>query len=431
MDLLKIVQASDIFPPSGATEKTFSLPENSLDWCKKVSEHVSDLFKAISDIKDELRRCKETNLSSTYCSATEFTAERKQTDEVIKSLKKENAELRNEVKELKHKMIHMESQSRRENLLFDGVDEAENETWEESERKVFEILSKMEIAGHDNIKFERVHRVGEKSTTKPRTIIAKFSYFKDRENVWQHRFNLKKSKIWVSEDFPYEILKARQILYPALREGLRLKKDPKSGIKSVSLRIDKLYVNKKQFTANDTDKLPQCLQPQQIATKTDPVTNVTAFYTKHSIFSNMNTKFPFKIEGRQYNCPEQFFHYCKAIHFNDTESAQKIMSTLDPFSQLGYGKSVKNYNHASWNKKANQTLLKANRAKYEQNDEARKALFATGNATLAEASPSKEWGTGVRLHDKDSTDPTKWVGQNQMGQILMQIRDNLKLEKMC
>lgn len=109
---------------------------------------------------------------------------------------------------------------------------------------------------------------------------------------------------------------------------------------------------------------------------------------KDSVFSNLNTKFPFQIEGKEYNSPEQFFHYCMAIHFNDTESARKIMSTLDPFKQLEFGKSVSNYNHTSWKKKAKPVLFKANRAKYEQNDEARKVLFGTGNAFLAEASPN-------------------------------------------
>jgi ribA/ribD-fused uncharacterized protein len=247
--------------------------------------------------------------------------------------------------------------------------------------------------------------------------------------VWQARFNLKQTRLWISEDFPIEITRARQQLYPFLREGLRLKKMLNSDIKSVSLRLDKLYINNTQFGVNDIHKLPKCLQPHKIATRTDTKTNVVAFYTKNSLFSNFNTKFPFKIEGKQYNCSEQYFYSSKAIHFNDNETADQIMSTLDPLKQLELGKTVKNYNHKSWMQKAKQVLKTANHAKYNQNEAAKSELLSTGDSILAESSPNKHWGTGFRLHEKDSTNPTAWTnkgGKNVMGEILMEIRDSFK-----
>jgi ribA/ribD-fused uncharacterized protein len=185
-------------------------------------------------------------------------------------------------------------------------------------------------------------------------------------------------------------------------------------------------VNNKQYSVNDIDKLPACLHPEKTATKTDTVSNVVAFYSRNAIFSNLNTKFPFKIEGHVYNCPEQYYHTCKAIHFNDRETADKIKQTADPMKQLELGKSVKNYNHRSWMQKAEQVLKNANIAKYKQNNEAKRVLLATGNATLAESSPNKDWGTGLRLHDNDATNPSVWSGKNLMGGILMDIRNSLK-----
>ena len=405
--------------PQGATAQTPPSSPNSPTWCSKVSQNISELFKAIQTMKEELSTLREMAAHTTNSGNSNFTMPNE-----FDRLRQENAQLKAEIHELQRKFTNLDGQSRRENLLFDGITESDKETWSDSENKIRDILSKMEVPNHRDVKLERVHRKGEKNNDRPRTIIAKFSYYKDRENVWQKRFNLKSSNIWISEDFSAEVNKARQQLYPCLREGLRLKKDPNSGIKSVSLRVDKLYVNNRQYCANEIHKLPKCLQPESIATRTDNANNVVAFYTKHSVFSNLNTKFPFKLEGKQYNCPEQYFHRCKAIHFNDLETADKIMSTLDPIKQLQLGKTVKHYNHKSWMTKAREVLKHANIAKYSQNEGARKLLLETGNATLAESSPSKYWGTGLRLSDKNCTIPT-WSGENQMGKILMEVRNSL------
>ena len=177
---------------------------------------------------------------------------------------------------------------------------------------------------------------------------------------------------------------------------------------------------------NEIDNLPKCLQAHNISTRVDNESNVIAFYTRNSLFSNFNTKFPFKVEGRIYNCPEQYFHRCKALHFGDNEKAEEIMSALDPQKQSFLGKTVRNYNHKSWMEKAKKVLYDANLAKYNQNPEAREKLLATGNATLGEASPSTFWGTGIRLNDRNATKSQFWKGDNSMGKMLMEIRDSLK-----
>ena len=74
------------------------------------------------------------------------------------------------------KFAEIEDRSRRNNLRFDNVvDESENETWEESERKVKDAMKDM---GMDVklIEIERAHRVGSKRVGKKkhRTIAVKF-----------------------------------------------------------------------------------------------------------------------------------------------------------------------------------------------------------------------------------------------------------------
>ena len=52
-----------------------------------------------------------------------------------------------------------------------------------------------------------------------------------------------------------------------------------------------------------------------------------------------------------------------------------------------------------------------------------KQLLATKDKIIVEATGSKEWGVGIPLEDEDCLDPDKWTGANQMGMILMQIRE--------
>lgn len=73
----------------------------------------------------------------------------------------------------------LEAQSRRDNLKFYNMHGESQETWEQSENKIRTYLS--EKLGIDGCHIERAHRLPSKST--PRPIIAKFSFFKDKEKV--------------------------------------------------------------------------------------------------------------------------------------------------------------------------------------------------------------------------------------------------------
>ena len=71
-------------------------------------------------------------------------------------------------------------------------------------------------------------------------------------------------------------------------------------------------------------------------------------------------------------------------------------------------------------------MAKACERKFEQNAFARRCLLDTGNTLLGEASEDKIWGVGLKLSDTNITDTVKWSGRNELGVILMSIRDQLK-----
>ena len=72
----------------------------------------------------------------------------------------------------------------------------------------------------------------------------------------------------------------------------------------------------------------------------------------------------------------------------------------------------------------------ANRAKYEQNPDLKSELLETGDAILAEASPSDTiWGIGLDAAIAAEMNPSEWPGQNLLGKILMEIRAEFAAEK--
>ncbi len=103
------------------------------------------------------------------------------------------------------KQLAMECQSRRSNLNLDNVPEKFNEKPHETQIIFRDVLKrKMKCGYARQVNVERCHRVGKKVDGKAGTIIAKFSFFEDREDIWQHRSILKRSNIFLREDFPIE-----------------------------------------------------------------------------------------------------------------------------------------------------------------------------------------------------------------------------------
>ena len=93
------------------------------------------------------------------------------------------------------------------------------ESWTQSEEKIKEVITnKLQLDG-DQITIERAHRTGKKKPGKPRTIVAKFLSFKDREMILKSKRNLKGSRVSIREDFSERVNAKRKELLPKLQEA--------------------------------------------------------------------------------------------------------------------------------------------------------------------------------------------------------------------
>ena len=125
--------------------------------------------------------------------------------------------------ELKEQLRIQEDRSRRNNIRVDGIEEDENETWENTENKLRSFLyDKLEIT--DELYIERAHSVRRRKDVKfnsnntPRTIVAKFLDYKEKEEVMRRRYKLKETTYSVREDFSKETVEIRKKLWDQVKK---------------------------------------------------------------------------------------------------------------------------------------------------------------------------------------------------------------------
>lgn len=156
------------------------------------------------------------------------------------------------------KLDDLENRSRRNNLLFFGVDDKENESWEESEEKVRNLIQNdlgfsEEETG--KIEFQRAHRIGHIVGKRP--IVAMFQSYKDRSKIFfkaRDVFKTDGSARYVKQDFSERVKDIRQKLSPFYMKALNEKCRAK-------VAVDKLIVNgipyRYDYAANNIVRIPK------------------------------------------------------------------------------------------------------------------------------------------------------------------------------
>ena len=206
-----------------------------------------DCIKEIENLKQKQRNLEEKNkeleasLSFAHDSVEALKKELALQNLVIKELKEDVKSLTNQAKEEKERAVNLESHSRRYNLNFVNIPEQKDESFEKSEkvlRRFMEVKFKLSKKDVNDISFERVHRIGKSSLShqKPRPIIAKLTFHKDKKICPISDRNLRDTNFAIARDFPKEIVEKRKLLVPIL-------KDAKKNGDDARLIYDKLYIN--------------------------------------------------------------------------------------------------------------------------------------------------------------------------------------------
>ena len=161
------------------------------------------------------------------------------------------------------------------------------------------------------------------------------------------------------------------------------------------------------------------------------ITDKYVFFYKDWLSNYQKTSFIYTWAGRKYefSSTEKAFMFIKAKMFGDEAIAMQILITENPNECRKLGRMVKNYDEKVWDACRVQVFYDLNKAKYIQDGYLRRLLLDPkyDNKIFVEASPiDKIWGVGLDEKDPLIDDERNWKGENNLGKIITQIRNELK-----
>ena len=138
----------------------------------------------------------------------------------------------------------------------------------------------------------------------------------------------------------------------------------------------------------------------------------------------------FDYAGRRFTSVEQYMMYQKVSMFGQHELANRILRCDDPSKCKKLGRtSIPGFNSNVWEKTCKRIVKRGVKAKFKQNGQLLIELLRTGNALLSECSPhDRKWGIGIGIDDPSWQHVQAWRGQNLLGRILMEVREELGCE---
>jgi hypothetical protein len=149
---------------------------------------------------------------------------------------------------MERKTDDLEGRSKRNNLMFYGLFRRENETPSECEGMLSDMLvDKMELAG--DVQFDRVHRINSKPKS---PVIARCTFFRDKDKILKAKSKLKGTQIFVGEDFSLRVREMRRNLIPHLKKV-------RSEEKRATMIFDHLLIDGKRFRLDDGQNLREML----------------------------------------------------------------------------------------------------------------------------------------------------------------------------
>ena len=172
-------------------------------------------------------------------------------EQVVQRTKSEVIELKEENERLRRNLDYLEGQSKRNNIIFYGIEEnpEKSETWQETEEIVLDILKKHTDINITNDMIERSHRMGKKSfdRTYPRPVVVKLQSFKKKEEILKYYRQLKSVGVAMTEHYSDGVKQTRgklkKHLIQAKEEGC-----------IVHMRYDKLIINGRTYTLQQCEE---------------------------------------------------------------------------------------------------------------------------------------------------------------------------------
>lgn len=150
------------------------------------------------------------------------------------------------------------------------------------------------------------------------------------------------------------------------------------------------------------------------------------FWTARDEYSNFYYS-PFYHQGKMFKWAEQAIMYRKAMLFGAHSIAHEILQATNPAEckKLGRSRQIP-FDNEIWDNNKEKIFKEILHDKFKLKH-LRTKMLQTGNREFVEASPyDKIWGIGLDENHPDATNKSKWKGQNLLGKILTEVRNEIK-----
>lgn len=223
-----LLLCGDIESNPGPAEKELLL--ELLDGQRKILGTMEGMQKSQANIETKL-----AEVTARIDAVEQQLSSLNKMGEQVKNVENMLSHLESDLSALYRKVDDLENRSRRKNLIIYGVEESNNETPDELERKVKDEVIEQKL-GLTVSGIERMHRLGRKSENKSRPVIIKFIDHREKTSILSAAYELKGTSKSIAEDFSKRVREQRKQLW----ESAKAEKD--NGAK-VKLIYDKLSVD--------------------------------------------------------------------------------------------------------------------------------------------------------------------------------------------
>ena len=408
-----------------ATSHTSQAPDTE-DFQAFVRSTLHGIQGQMKELKDEIK----TNTADVVQSLEYNSEQTKELNEKVDQQIVTVTELRNElvqalsiirrqttqIEDLQAEKNALETYMRKSNVIFEGCPESENEDTTAIIGNLLNNVMNLNVNASQEI--DKLHRFGRSAAGRPRPIIVKFVKHSTRDYVLSSAKKLKdyRERIFINEDLPTPVKSRRadlrSIVQHARSEGISAKQTG-----------DRIVVDGHTYSYKTLDCLPAKYALEAARTKSIGE-DVTAFYSKHSPFSNF---YPCKltVDNDSFTSVEQAYQATKAKLAGRDDIAMKIMSETDCLSMAKLGESIKLPRDSPWFAQRETIMKKIVLCKFSQNVSLRAKLNATAERKLVETTRDSFWGAGVTINAPTLLNGT-WHGRNNLGKILGEVRSQLR-----
>ena len=413
-------------------------------WANDLVENLKEQFRGINNTLTDLKLnvCRKNDIlqmenrvlstisevSNTVSTVKSMAMENSSAIQELRSemmdLKRECADLKNENSILKKQCNNIETYTRKDNIIFHGIQETDQETNEQcvgAVRAFMRNTLNINCDVVDNIRFVRCHRMkGDRNFARP--VIARFREYSEREMVWGKITQLRKnSKFFMSEDYPKSVVFNRKKLRPIFNRARNT-----IGKKEVSLKSDQLTISGKLYSVSNLMELEGDLHPRCFSRRSSK--EVLVFggaLSEYEYLSNWG-KYPVTHNGTTYATLEHGFMHMKCLINGDVASAQAVLRSSEPYMAKQFGGKVKVDRHIWTSSKSEKVMADLLRVKFSSGSVLARELLDTGDKYLAESGRDLIYACGLPITHKDILNRSAHTGKNRLGHLLMEIRHSLR-----